>query len=209
MTRARTVRSINYAMNIAIIVIRFWSMIIFFPFLKLVNVRVVNVYLFNVSKTFLRYLLIPPHRTRSKAVQFRRFPSSMNRRNVSIVEKIVACKKPTDSVRSSMKNTPTIASKLAILIVLIILPRSIFLLALSLNHHSMHSIITRHSSVAQWKRAGLITQRSVDRNYSLLLFVFFSRSVCVFDFKFLFLFENIILRKFHFLKQSSNNKWNK
>ena len=30
-----------------------------------------------------------------------------------------------------------------------------------------------HSSVAQWKRAGLITQRSVDRNYSLLLSLFF------------------------------------
>ena len=29
------------------------------------------------------------------------------------------------------------------------------------------------SSVAQWKRAGLITQRSVDRNYSLLLSLFF------------------------------------
>ena len=31
-----------------------------------------------------------------------------------------------------------------------------------------------NSSVAQWKRAGLITQRSVDRNYSLLENNFFS-----------------------------------
>ena len=32
-----------------------------------------------------------------------------------------------------------------------------------------------HSSVAQWKRAGPITQRSVDRNYSLLYFFVRSR----------------------------------
>ena len=29
------------------------------------------------------------------------------------------------------------------------------------------------SRVAQWKRAGPITQRSVDRNYALLTFLFF------------------------------------
>ncbi len=35
------------------------------------------------------------------------------------------------------------------------------------------TIIKNASSVAQWKRAGLITQRSVDRNYSLLYTSFF------------------------------------
>ncbi len=48
MTRVLIVPSTNYVMNIAIIVIQFWSIIIFFLFLKPVNVHVVNVYLSNV-----------------------------------------------------------------------------------------------------------------------------------------------------------------
>ena len=36
---------------------------------------------------------------------------------------------------------------------------------------------TRDSRVAQWKRAGPITQRSVDRNYALLVKFFFIVSV--------------------------------
>ena len=35
------------------------------------------------------------------------------------------------------------------------------------------STINTDSRVAQWKRAGPITQRSVDRNYALLTFLFF------------------------------------
>ncbi len=38
---------------------------------------------------------------------------------------------------------------------------------------SVKYLVTKYSSVAQWKRAGLITQRSVDRNYSLLPSFFF------------------------------------
>ena len=33
------------------------------------------------------------------------------------------------------------------------------------------------SRVAQWKRAGPITQRSVDRNYALLIIFFFFRDI--------------------------------
>ncbi len=48
-------------------------------------------------------------------------------------------------------------------------------LSLSIDYLDIRKhFVEKYSSVAQWKRAGLITQRSVDRNYSLLLPLFFS-----------------------------------
>jgi len=58
MIKVRIVRSINCVMSIVTIVTRFLSMEVSFPCLKRVNVHVVNAFLFNVSKIFLRYLRI-------------------------------------------------------------------------------------------------------------------------------------------------------
>ena len=40
-------------------------------------------------------------------------------------------------------------------------------------HIEMDQPVGNRSRVAQWKRAGPITQRSVDRNYALLVAMFF------------------------------------
>ena len=65
-----------------------------------------------------------------------------------------------------------------------------------------------HSRVAQWKRAGPITQRSVDRNYALLRILFlFLFSICVVNcFHNLSLFHNHVPLAQRIARWTSNPK---
>ena len=51
--------------------------------------------------------------------------------------------------------------------------REVLILYIQFKSHDPGSFPI-YSRVAQWKRAGPITQRSVDRNYALLVSLFFS-----------------------------------
>ena len=66
-----------------------------------------------------------------------------------------------------------------------------------LQRVSIFSYLTIQSSVAQWKRAGPITQRSMDRNHPLLAFFF--GFLCLFFFFFFFLFSPLLCLFLSFL----------